>query len=281
MANKPRRPCIAASLTLITPGLGHLYTGEPKRGIIIFGIGEAFLVVFAILLIIVKPSLYFLIIALICGFALTAFFVIDAVSIARRKDSYELAKYNRWYAYIGYFVVLSMVISSPLSGLIKTNLVRAYKVPSGAMIPTLLIGDQIIANRYIYKTSEPRRGDIIVYPYPKEPSRIFVKRLIAMEGDIVKIRNKRLYLNGKEQIEPYIITSGSGHIEDTRDNFGPATVPSGMLFFMGDNRDESYDSRFYGFVPRKTISGKAISVYWSWDAVSHTVRWDRIGKLLK
>ena len=149
------------------------------------------------------------------------------------------------------------------------------------MIPTVLVGDQIIANKYIYKTAEPRRGDIIIYPYPEDPSRIFVKRLIAIEGDIVETINKRLYLNGKEQSEPYIINSDRGHIEDTRDNFGPVTVPSGMLCFMGDNRDQSYDSRFYGFVPKKTIKGKAISIYWSWDAVSHTVRWDRIGKLIK
>jgi signal peptidase I len=105
--------------------------------------------------------------------------------------------------------------------------------------------------------------------------------LIAVEGDVVEIKDKRLYLNGKEQAEPYIINTDNGIRKDIRDNFGPVTIPPGNLFFMGDNRDQSYDSRFYGFVPKNTIKAKAMSLYWSWDGVAHKVRLDRIGKLVQ
>lgn len=168
-----------------------------------------------------------------------------------------------------------------MSGLIKANLVQAYKIPSGGMIPTLFIGDHLLANKFIYKTTDPKRGDIIIFPYPEYPSKDFVKRLIAVEGDVIELRDKRLYLNGKEQVEPYIINSDNEIGKDTRDNYGPVTVPPGKLFFMGDNRDRSYDSRFYGFVSKNSIKGKTLSLYWSWDRDNHKVRWDRIGMLIK
>jgi signal peptidase I len=281
MSSKPRRSWTAALLTLLTRGLGHLYAGEPKRGFILFGIEQLLLLAFAIATLVVIPNIIFMLFAVVGGFTFTIFCVFDAVSIARRKkNNYELAKYNRWFVYVGYVVVLSFVISSLLSAVMKTNFVQAYKIPSGAMMPTLLIGDHLLANKYIYKTTEPKRGDIIIFPFPDDPSRDFVKRLIAVEGDVVEMRDKRLYLNGKEQLEPYIINTDNRMIrKDTRDDFGPVTVPPGYLFFMGDNRDQSYDSRFYGFVPKSTIKGKAMSLYWSWDNVSRKVRWDRIGKV--
>jgi signal peptidase I len=282
MNNKPRRPWVAALLTLVTRGLGHLYAGAPKRGLILFGIEQFLLVAFAVITLVVIANIIFLIFAVAGGFAFTVFCVVDAVSIARRKKAnYELAKYNRWFAYVGYVVVLSVLISSLLSVVIKANLVQAYKIPSGAMIPTLLIGDHLLANKYIYKTAEPTHGDIIIFPYPEDPSRDFVKRLIAVEGDVVEMKDKRLYLNGKEQMESYIINTDNRIRKDVRDNFGPITVPPGNLFFMGDNREQSYDSRFYGFVPKNTIKGKAMTLYWSWDSVAHKVRWDRIGKIVQ
>jgi signal peptidase I len=279
LINKPRKPWVAGLLTILTRGLGHLYAGNPKRGLILFGIEQCLLIVFAVSALIIAPNLVSMVLALIGGLAFTVFCVVDAVSIAKgKKENYELAKYNRWFVYVGYVVGLSFLVSTLLSAGVKASLVQAYKIPSGAMIPTLLIGDHLLANKFIYKTAEPNRGDIIIFPYPEDPSRDFIKRLIAVEGDIIEIKNKRLYINGKEQSEPYIINTDSGGQRDQRDNFGPVTVPPGKLFFMGDNRDQSYDSRFWGYVPKDTIKGKAMSLYWSWDNVKHAVRWDRIGK---
>ncbi len=278
MINKPRKLWAAGLLTLLTTGLGHLYAGSPKRGLILFGIERCLLIVFAVSALVIVPDLILMVPAFICGLAFTVFCVTDAISIAKRKkENYELTKYNRWFVYVGYVVGLFLV-STIVSAGVKANLIQAYKIPSGAMIPTLLIGDHILVNKLIYKTSEPKRGDIIVYPYPEDPSREFVKRLVAVEGDVIEIREKRLYINGKEQSEPYKINTDPVNSRDQRDNFSPVTVPPGKLFFMGDNRDQSYDSRFYGFVPKNTIKGKVMSLYWSWDNVNHMVRWDRIGK---
>jgi signal peptidase I len=279
VTNKPRRPWIAALLTLLTMGLGHLYSGSPKRGLFLFAITKILLIVYAVSALIITPNLAALVFALVGGLAFTIFCVIDAVLIARRnKENYELMKYNRWFVYVGYVVVLSFLVSTLVSTGVKASLIQAYKIPSGAMIPTLLIGDHFLVNKLIYKTAEPKRGDIIIFPYPEDPSRAFVKRLIAVEGDVIEIRDKRVYINGKEQSEPYKINTDTSSFRDQRDNFGPVTIPPGKLFFMGDNRDQSYDSRFWGYVPRDTIEGKVMSLYWSWDKVNHEVRWDRIGK---
>jgi signal peptidase I len=281
MSNKPRRPWIAAISTFASRGLGHVYAGEPTRGIIWFVIEKILVVVFSVLVIVVEPSAVFLLLAVLGSFAYTIFCAVDAARIAREKiEHYELAKYNRWFAYLGYFAVMSLLISSLMSTLIKTNLVEAYKIPSGAMIPTLLIGDHLLADKHVYKTSSPNRGDIIIFPYPEDPKRNFIKRLIAIEGDVVELRDGRLYLNGSEQAETYLNKTDDVSV-NSRGNYGPVTVPAGMLFFLGDNRERSMDSRVYGFVTRSSIKGKAISLYWSWDNENHKVRWDRLGQIVR
>lgn len=282
MNNKPRRPWIAAILTLVTRGLGHLYAGEPTRGFILFAVEQILFLVFAVLVIVIMPNATFLILAVSGGFAFVLFCAADAARIARKKkEHYELARYNRWFAYLGYFISLSLLLSSLISGLIKTNLVEAYKISSGSMMPTLLNGDHLLANKYIYKITEPKRGDILIFPYPEDPKRNFVNRLIAIAGDVLELRDNQLYLNGIKQEETYLFRNVNNAGVDTRGNFGPITVLPGMLFFLGDNRERSLDSRVYGFVPRNSIKGKVLSLYWSWDNENHRVRWDRIGQLIK
>ena len=152
------------------------------------------------------------------------------------------------------------------------------------MIPTLLVGDHILVNKFTYKSRKPERGDIIVFAYPKDPSKDFIKRLIAVEGDIVEMKEKVLCINGVAQKDNFAIHKDPNTFaasQNPRDNFGPITVPDSSLFFMGDNRDNSYDSRFWGFVNNDTIKGKAVSIYWSWDKENSRVRWDRIGKEIK
>ena len=222
MNNKPRRPWVAAILTLIFRGLGHLYSGAPKRGLILFAIEQVLLITFAVIALVIVLNTTFLIIGIIIGFAFTIFCVVDAISIANKnKEAYELAKYNRWFVYVGYVVAFSFLVSMLVSSVVKANLVQAYKIPSGAMIPTLLIGDHIFANKFIYKTTEPKRGDIIIFPFPEDTSRDFVKRLVAVEGDVIEMKLKRFYINGKEQLEHYKIHTDSGGHRDARDNFGP------------------------------------------------------------
>ena len=164
------------------------------------------------------------------------------------------------------------------------------------MKQTLQIGDHILVNKFVFgvkipywnKTiiplKSPQRDDIIVFKYPVDPKKDFIKRVIGVGGDVIESRDKQLYVNQKlvnhdfaVHTDPRIL-SGSNK---PRDNFGPITVPENALFVMGDNRDESFDSRFWNFVDLKAVSGKAFIVYWSWDSQNFGVRWNRLGQLLR
>jgi len=179
---------------------------------------------------------------------------------------------------------------------IRTFVVQAFKIPSGSMKQTLQIGDHILVNKFIYglkipylrkniiPIKEPRRGDIVVFKYPVDPNKDFIKRVVGVSGDVIEIRDKVLYVNHKKvnhdfsvYTDPRIIPA---HIRP-RDNFGPVTVPERSLFVMGDNRDESFDSRFWGFVNYNAVNGKAFIIYWSWDKENFGVRWGRLGRMLK
>jgi len=196
-------------------------------------------------------------------------------------------------------IILAIVIAF----FIRTFVIQAYKIPSGSMKPTLLIGDHILVSKFNYgiklplirstlvPLGTPKRGDIVVFIYPEDRSKDFIKRLVGVPGDTIEIRDKKILINGlpyKDKhgvyVDPLIIP---GSVQP-RDNFGPVTVPEQKLFVMGDNRDESYDSRFWKFVDIKELKGKAFIIYWSWNRdgeltwkpTESYVRWNRIGKWL-
>ena len=296
MINKPRKPWISGIFTVIAIGLGHIYTGEAKRGIILFFIGQALLVISKPLLLLpVVPINLIATILLILTFVV--FCVVDAVRLSRKfKFSYDLKKYNKWYVYLLFALITTFVIQPINKFAITQNIVQAYKIPSGAMKPTLLIGDHFLVNKFIYgikipywrKTiipiRNPKRGDIVVFIYPVNPNKDFIKRVIGISGDVIEIRDKKLYLNHKRVNQDYGVYTDSRILSAKvrpRDNFGPITVPEQSLFVMGDNRDESFDSRFWGFVDRSLVKGKVTNIYWSWNKEEFNVRWDRIGIEIK
>lgn len=190
----------------------------------------------------------------------------------------------------------AIITALVLALFIRAYFVQAFKIPSGSMIPTLLIGDHILVNKFIYGTKipfsdkrilvikKPRKGDIIVFQYPEDPDRDFIKRVIAVEGDVIESRDKIIYVNGEAVKEPFIQHTDSslkpGGLEP-RDNFGPYIVPKDKYFMMGDNRDQSYDSRFWGYVDMKYIRGEALIIYWSWDSTKTLPRIGRMGHLVK
>jgi len=189
----------------------------------------------------------------------------------------------------------AIVIAVLIAFFIRTFIIQAFKIPSGSMKPTLQIGDHILVTKFIYgikipiirKTmvsiSEPKRGDMVVFIYPEDRSKDFVKRVIGIGGDNIEIRNKKIYLNGLPYNDNYGVYTDDMIIPGAaqpRDNFGPVTVPPGSIFVMGDNRDQSYDSRFWGFVDLRDVLGKAFIIYWSWNNDEHNVRWSRLGNLL-
>jgi signal peptidase I len=169
----------------------------------------------------------------------------------------------------------SIIIALILALIIRTFLVQAFKIPSGSMIPTFEIGDRIFVNKMVYGArvpftdirlpalKEPQRGDIIIFISPETPTKDFVKRLIGLPGDTVEIKNGNIYINGKMLEGPMSIRSNYYY---NRGNYGkegePITVPKGSYFALGDNSANSRDSRYWGFVPKKNLIGKAFLVYW-------------------
>jgi signal peptidase I len=191
--------------------------------------------------------------------------------------------------------VEAIFIALLLALFIRTFVVQAFKIPSGSMMNTLLIGDHILVNKFIYGVKNPFNGntwipfhnperrDIVVFEYPKNPSQDYIKRVIGVEGDTIEIKNKKVYVNSVPQKENYTIFLDNKILPanmQPRDNFGPITVPKHSIFVMGDNRDNSYDSRFWKFVDLKAVKGKAFIIYWSWNKENFSVRWNRIGHLV-
>ncbi|MBC8419950.1 MAG: signal peptidase I [Desulfobacterales bacterium] len=171
------------------------------------------------------------------------------------------------------------VIAIILALLIRTFVVQAFKIPSGSMEPTLLVGDHILVNKFLYgikipfinevliPISEPKHDDVIVFIYPVDKSKDFIKRVIGLPGDRIEILDNKIHINGKPYKDSHGYYSDAGRRSpgsEEKSHFGPVTVPKDHLFVMGDNRNHSYDSRFWGFVPLDSVKGKAFIIYWSW-----------------
>ena len=191
----------------------------------------------------------------------------------------------------------SIVIAVVLALFVRTWVVQAFKIPTGSMENNLLIGDHLLVNKFIFGPTplaigravlpvrSIHRGDIVVFKYPDEPDRDFIKRVIGLPGETIELRNKKVHVNGQALDEPYIhfLTPPSNDYQevtsfDVRERFGPVTVPADSYFVMGDNRDNSQDSRYWGFMPRDYVKGKALFVYFSFGEGGGlaNIRWSRL-----
>jgi signal peptidase I len=229
-----------------------------------------------------------------------------------REHKQKKSFYKEW--------IEPFLIAAVIALFIRQFVVEAFKIPSGSMIPTLTIGDHLLVNKFIYGPripftdkriftwEKPKRGEIIVFKYPENEKKNFIKRVIGVPGDKIQIINGKLILNdqympitpvesqepGKNDPEPVFaeprifdeqlgaVTHRIQYLTDqSQKNFGPEFVPSDSVFVMGDNRDNSQDSRVWGFVKFEKILGRAFIIYWSWDGDGRWVRWERIGSLIK
>jgi signal peptidase I len=189
----------------------------------------------------------------------------------------------------------TLVIALVIALFVRSFVVQAFKIPSSSMEPTLLVGDHILVNKFIYgiripligkkvfSFSKPRRGDVIVFIFPNDRSKDYIKRVIGLSGERVEIRERKIYINDRLIEDPWGVYSTWG--PSARDNYGPKEIPPGFLLVLGDNRDNSEDSRYWGYVPLDDVLGKAFIMYWSWDwrasSLVSKVRWKRIGSLIR
>ena len=178
----------------------------------------------------------------------------------------------------------SIVIAVILALFVRTWVVQAFKIPTGSMENNLLIGDHLLVNKFVFGPTagaadrallpvrDIRRGDVVVFKYPDEPERDFIKRVVGLPGETLELRAKNVYINGEPLDEPFVHflepASASQEITsfDVRERYGPVRVPDGQYFVMGDNRDNSQDSRYWGFLPRHYIKGRALMIYWSYES---------------
>jgi signal peptidase I len=196
----------------------------------------------------------------------------------------------------------SLVIAVILAFFIRTFVVQAFKIPTGSMENNLLIGDHLLVNKFVFgPTSSPlehtllpvrsiRRLDVVVFKYPEEPERDFIKRIIGLPGETVELREKKVYINGRPLDEPYVHfllppgeSTGLAEVTsfDVRERYGPVTVPLDQYFVMGDNRDNSQDSRYWGFLPRDYVKGRALLIYWSYEGEREDYQDESAGAALK
>ena len=196
----------------------------------------------------------------------------------------------------------SIVIAVILALFIRTFVVQAFKIPTGSMEENLLIGDHLLVNKFAFGPSETRlerallplaavkRLDVVVFKYPEEPERDYVKRVIGLPGETIELRQKKIYINGQPIDEPYVhfltppgSTSDLHEVtsSDVRERYGPVTVPPNQYFVMGDNRDNSQDSRYWGFLPRDYIKGRALLIYWSYESDREDYEDDSAGASIK
>lgn len=259
-------------------GLSYVFSAAPlsyKKSLVlclqISGIGIVFqLLTFAITTWL--PPLYS-----ILNIALLIVLLVFIIALIKRKVQTTIPKAI-------FIQILNIIFAVSIALLFKQYVIQAYKIPAGSNLPTILIGDHVLVNKYVYKFHQPQRNDWVIFKFPKDEKIDYLKRVVALPGDQVEIKAKKLYVNNQLVSEPFVINSTTSVIDKSkspRDNFGPVTVPKKSYFVLGDNRDNSFDSRFWGFVKESKIKGKAEIIYFSYDNHAKSTRYDRIGLKLK
>jgi signal peptidase I len=268
-----RRPLTALILSFLTAGLGQLYNGQLKRAVSFYLLGLLVIIIVSFSGLLFSFFGMLTCAAILIGY--TIFVMIDAFINAKRLHTIKPKGYNKWYLYLVIFLINAFLINPLIKSFIPP--VKAYKLPAGSMAPTLMVGDHIIVDKKCYTNKNPERGDVVIFPDPKDPKKDYVKRAVGLPGETIEIRENQVYINGQPLEESYI--QAPGKLTDSTyrvagSEFGSVTVPDGKLFVLGDNRDNSLDSRHFGFVDMALLKGKALYIYWAQDK-------ERIGKNIK
>jgi signal peptidase I len=288
-----RKAWLAAFLSAIIPGIGQFYNRQVLKGI-------AFLA--GVVLFAAFEDHYPAFIG--AGALVSVFSIKDAFDSAEAMNGTQGRFFRQEKAIVVFAVMMICLQAVPYGRLIKQHVAQTFKIASGSMYPTMELGDFLCIGKSRPFYSSVQRGDIVVFPLPPDPRKNFVKRVIGVGGDTIQMINGELYLNGTivpsrrlvvqnaepvlvgtSEVQPVVYEEQIGdatyqvqYLHDkSMENGGPWQVPQDAVFVMGDNRDNSRDSRMFGTVPRDTVKGKVLKIYWSWDRETGTVRWERIG----
>ena len=274
------RRILAIVLSLAAPGAGHFLMGRFRRGVA-WALGLIVLGLTLLFTIPVSLATFVLgVVIVLVGRVATA---IDTARLAPTRPSWGMVLVA-WGALLVFSVLFSLLVDEPLRAYYKAHYARAFTIPSGGMEPTLLVGDYILTDNSVYRSRTPQRGDIVVFKYPQDEKREFIKRIVALPGEQVLIRGHQVYVNGNPLQEPYIKANAVVRADPGSCGYAygcePTVVPPDSYFVVGDNRDNSQDSRYWGFVKREKVIGRAFAIYWSWDGERQWPRFDRLGRTL-
>lgn len=255
---KPRNPWLALFLSLVAVGLGQVYNGQWKKGVG-FYLAEVLVGLFMVLFW-ADFAAMLLCVAILFGYNLFA--AGEAFATARKLTGYTRQPCNRLWIYLVCLAV-SLGSGAAFEQVVNGWFFKAYKVPSASMLPTIRVGDHFMVE-VLEPEDELKRADIVIFSMPGTNGRDFVKRVVGLPGESVEIRERRVFVDGVPLDEPYVCYTREG-ILPVRDTFGPVTLGTEEYFLMGDNREDSLDSRWLGPVPRNRISGKAGYIYFPGD----------------
>lgn len=247
---KQRQPWLAAVLSLVNTGWGQFYVGNWRRGLVLLAIEF----VLGMTLVFMMGHFTWFVLGGLVLIAFNLYVAVDAWLSARRSGTYVLKPCNRWWVY-GLLIAFNLVVST----LMKTAPYETYKIPSASMLQTLQVGDHLMAEE-LTMDDTIRRGDVLIFLYPEDRSKNFVKRVVGLPGETIEMRDRVVFINGERLEESYTFYKTGESVHHT-DNFGPMTIPEQEYFMMGDNRQRSHDSRFFGPVERKDILARALYLY--------------------
>ena len=289
-AIKPRRAWLAALLSMLGGALGQIYCGRLRRALMLWLMGGLLAAIVLMACISLPIGPIGLGVLLLCVVAYKIFLPVDAFRIARQSGAVPRKRYQRWWFYI--LAYLAFVACSNLAAYgMRAYLAEAFMVPGRAMSPTIQHRDRILVDRFSLDAENIRRGSVVVFRSEGAGSPLFAMRVVGLPGDVVELRNDRLWVNGVEADDPHAVFDGPflPHVDVV--DYGPLTVPDNTFFVLGDNRRRSFDSRFLGPIPSADFYGIARLIYWSRDhafpnpedistAIPGPIRWDRIGRRL-
>ncbi len=265
--SKPNRkphpkPVVAGLLAVLSPGLGHLYAGSLKFAISLLVATIVLSNILWFMIIFWEAPPFNILIPLVVSAVFLVYSIVSAVRVAKAYHTAatkpkRLSKIIHYAAVtIGSWILAALLV--PIFGSYET-----YVIPTASMANTIMMGDRVLCDESAYDNSDPQRGDLVVFLFPGDKKTLHVKRCIAVGGDSVLMIDKKVFVNGAEVPLPPTGAHSDPGIDARRDSFGPYMVPASNFFVLGDNREDSYDSRYWGPVPRELIRGRVIRVWFN------------------